>query len=355
MQLKTKKILLLFSVLVIFLFLLEILSLLFFQVSNDFWQYDNDTGYTLIPNKEGRYISQDFSLDVEINSHGFRDIERDFDNSNHTYKILIIGDSFVEAMQVPLENSFSYILENKLKALGNYEVIPLGVSGYGTLQELLMLEKYGKKYNPDLIILMFFPVNDPYDNSFYLEQDTKVPFYVNNTIIYPKEPGKFKKFFKFIYGKSNLFRNVVISYRKILSGSDVVNNSRLYSPYYEVYLENYNEKWEDAWHTTELLLANFSDANSKLILFIPPSKEQVYGFDKQEYYDYGLDLDKPTGKTLDICKNLDLTCYDLKEAFLLYNLSNDTYYPHDRHWNILGNEIAANYMYEKLINDNLLT
>ena len=39
----------------------------------------------------------------------------------------------------------------------------MGVSGYGTAEELIQLREVGLKYSPDLVVLAYFP-NDPYNN-----------------------------------------------------------------------------------------------------------------------------------------------------------------------------------------------
>ena len=84
-----KRFILLVCALIISLVFLEFVSQLFFPVSNDFWRHDKDLGYSLIPGKEGRYISQDFDINVKINSQGFRDVERDFYNKD-SFRILVV-------------------------------------------------------------------------------------------------------------------------------------------------------------------------------------------------------------------------------------------------------------------------
>ena len=46
-----------------------------------------------------------------------------------------------------------------------FEVIPAGVSGWGTDQQLLWFCKYGVAYQPDLVLLAFFPGNDFENNA----------------------------------------------------------------------------------------------------------------------------------------------------------------------------------------------
>jgi hypothetical protein len=49
------------------------------------------------------------------------------------------------------------------------EVINAGVAAYGTGQELLLLDKEGAKYEPDLVLLLFFVGNDVANNNYKLE------------------------------------------------------------------------------------------------------------------------------------------------------------------------------------------
>jgi hypothetical protein len=107
-----------------------------------------------------------------MNSHGFRDKERTYEKEEGVFRILVLGDSMTRGVQVPLEQSYPYILEAMLNS-GNgekFEVINLGVSRFDTAQEYLMFRSYGIKYQPDLVILAFFNGDDVEDNSLVLEK-----------------------------------------------------------------------------------------------------------------------------------------------------------------------------------------
>jgi len=65
-----------------------------------------------------------------------------------TYRILLLGDSMSEGVEVPLEDLYWKRLESKLPecpAFGGrrIEVISLAVNGYGTAQEYLSLRERG--------------------------------------------------------------------------------------------------------------------------------------------------------------------------------------------------------------------
>lgn len=102
---------------------------------------------------------------VEWNSKGMRGPDVSYEKPTNTYRILIIGDSFVEAIQQPYEQTFPALLESKLNEReGNqrYEVIAMGRTGWGTLHELIYYQVEGYKFNADLVILSFY-INDVAD------------------------------------------------------------------------------------------------------------------------------------------------------------------------------------------------
>ncbi len=46
---------------------------------------------------------------VEINAHGFRDRTRPLVKSSGTFRVLVLGDSMTESVQVNLEETFLYL------------------------------------------------------------------------------------------------------------------------------------------------------------------------------------------------------------------------------------------------------
>lgn len=85
--------------------------------------------------------------------------------------VLLLGDSVLEAIQVPSDRSFSALIERKLNASAakgtNYNLINYGVSAYGTLQEYLQYLKTVHEFKPETVVL-FYHQGDNGDN-FLLE------------------------------------------------------------------------------------------------------------------------------------------------------------------------------------------
>jgi hypothetical protein len=107
-----------------------------------------------------------FGQTVEFNSLGMRDVEHRQPKTPGAFRILVLGDSFMEALQVPLEDSFPRLLEERLRTLSgrHVEVMSGAVSGWGTDDHLEYLTRYGVKFNPDLILIAMTLHNDVSDN-----------------------------------------------------------------------------------------------------------------------------------------------------------------------------------------------
>ena len=125
-------------------------------------------GWTLDPDGEAFQRTKDYGVMVRISAKGLRDRPHDYEPEAGVFRIVVLGDSFMEAYQVPLEHSLPYRLQEALAERG-VEVVNLGVGGYGTTQAYLALREEGLRYAPDLVILAFY-ANDVSDNSRALQE-----------------------------------------------------------------------------------------------------------------------------------------------------------------------------------------
>lgn len=117
-----------------------------------------------IGNVRGTMIVPEYRHAFSTNSRGFRGTrEYAEDKPAGVYRIIVLGDSVTLGHGVSDDETFSYVLEQRLSDLRPTEVINMGVSGFGTAEELIQLRAMGLAYQPDLVILTYFP-NDPYNN-----------------------------------------------------------------------------------------------------------------------------------------------------------------------------------------------
>jgi hypothetical protein len=147
-----------------------------------FYSPDENVGYVLTPGIEGWYRKEGEAY-VRINRDGLRDVEHSKQKPANTLRVAVIGDSYAEAFQVPLENAFWKVAETRLQncaAAGGKTIgfINFGVSGYGTAQELITLRQKVWEYSPDIVLLAVTTNNDITDNSRALKKTDEIPYFV---------------------------------------------------------------------------------------------------------------------------------------------------------------------------------
>lgn len=121
------------------------------------------------PNSQTDWDASELTFSVSINSRGLPDAEHSLVHPGPgTYRILLIGDSFVEAGQVSFDEAFgrqlAVLLNEDLEGL-DVEVIVAGFGGIGIDRELLWYQLEGAQYEPDLVLLSFYLGNDVLNNS----------------------------------------------------------------------------------------------------------------------------------------------------------------------------------------------
>jgi hypothetical protein len=238
--------------------------------------YDHDRAIRLKPGKAGWYHGEGGAY-VEINSLGYRDVEHTKAKPEGVFRIAVLGDSFTEARQVALAQTFWKRLETKLNATSELdgrrvEAMSFGVGGYGTTQELLTLKSDVLDFLPDLVILAFCPGNDVADNFKPLTAQ------VNRA---------FRPFYVLRDGQlvlDNGFRDLSLGYlrQRFLLGAihhsrilEVVNQARrlLHARRFqqtpgkphelglfdEEFLEPKNELWKEAWAVTEAIIREMNN------------------------------------------------------------------------------------------------
>lgn len=110
-------------------------------------------------------MPQEFENQVCRNSSGLHDVEHSISARAGVRRVLIVGDSFVDSSQVPLERTFFRRLEadwNFTHAREPIEVIAVGLPNSGQTQQLPLLES-ALRSNPK-IVFSFFYCNDPQNN-----------------------------------------------------------------------------------------------------------------------------------------------------------------------------------------------
>ena len=124
---------------------------------------DPAVGIRLRPASKIRYTTVEFTTDIAINEQGVRDDEPIGVKPPNERRIVVVGDSLVLSVQVPLAETFCELLEQRLNARGGttrWRVINAGVQGYGPVDEWLFFDKVAAAFEPDLVVVVPFVGND---------------------------------------------------------------------------------------------------------------------------------------------------------------------------------------------------
>jgi lysophospholipase L1-like esterase len=142
------------------------------------WGPDATVGWALIPNAERDAAVCDGSREVarhrvRINAAGYRDRDRTYVPDGRAPRVVVLGDSFTEALQVALPETFT----QRLEAMLGGDVMNLGVSGYSTDNELRLFRARAGGYKPDVVLLILFVGNDVLENGarLYLKNPHGLP------------------------------------------------------------------------------------------------------------------------------------------------------------------------------------
>lgn len=153
------------------LVLAEIGLRLFVPVTDiPFYFWDPVVGPRRAPDQEGRYVrGAEINAPYHLNSQGWNHPE-DYSTVKPpgTLRVCVVGDSYVEALQVPYEQSFFALAQQRMSRPDRpVQWYAFGCSGSGTAQEYLVIGHYVLDYNPDVVVILFMS-NDLFDCSPYL-------------------------------------------------------------------------------------------------------------------------------------------------------------------------------------------
>lgn len=359
---------------------------LWFPVSDFFWDTHPVLGVKLMGGKRGRFVRPGlFDVQVDTNSHGFRDRERNYAKLPALKRIAALGDSYVEALQVPIENTLTANLEQKMRAKGlAAEALNLGVSGYGTGREYLMLREYGVKYNPDLV-LMFFVGNDLLNNNGRLEglpyvpypllrpdgnlsrdgageprftqiHDSSSPFSLVTAFL-----GQYSnayRFFRTMFERSPTIHSLLfrfgITSTPPASGRPRRDNLGLF----EIYRVAENDSLSESWRLTEALLLEVKRLSDKhrarFAVVLVPAPWEVYPEDWEQMLRRmppgiagELDLNKPSRRMVNFLDSRGIAYVDLLPAFRAKAATSPRlFFRGDNHWTAEGHALAADQLVE---------
>jgi lysophospholipase L1-like esterase len=362
-----------------------------------FVEYDPELGWRKIPNKVGTFTSREYQTTEKINSKGIRGPEYAYAKRPDEFRILVLGDSFAEGYTVEFNDLFSEILKRRLNEGRDrfFEVINTGTAGYSTDQELILFQRDGRKYRPDLTILLFY-YNDVYYNARRSYWRGNKPVFAlrdgqlvltNTPVPHPgaavRRPGTLSRYadqdrqsasraslaamknWLFRYSKLYRFVSVAVKENHVLYGLanrlGFIEGGRRDG---RVYIPGVFRVWETtpdgatlhAWKLTEALIgklkAETRAIGSDLLVFYVPHRIRIYEDNwratKRKYglTDESWDLARVSKNLKDICMRTGIDYIDPTEVFrteskLLGAQGKRLYLTNDTHWTAEGHALVG--------------
>lgn len=318
---------------------------------------DPELGYRPKPGLDMLYPSEGRNIVVRTTAHGLGDIGfRDID-TKPPFDAIALGDSFTFCDDVPVETCWVRLLGKR----AGLSIASLGISGFSTLAEQRVLNIYGKKLQPRLVLLGLFP-NDFNDNLRFAEW---------------KRSGN-QDFWA--WRKSREGRGPLLGFLAAHSAAYRLVDAALRSEEDKTFRYNKNglnlvlrtDRWvsdeqqaserEEGWRLMqEALLAMQRDAASigaQLVVVLIPSKEEVYWNVVRDELppDAATGIDRPLGLVADFCGKQGIVACDLRPVFEREaEKRRQLYLRISGHWNDEGNTLAAEVIADCLRGRGLVT
>ena len=324
---------------------------------------------------------------LHFNSKGFRGPDVPYDKPDDVFRILLLGDSFIEAREVAYEDTvyaqLQAMLADARTADGKrIEVIGVGTTGWGTLQAYLYYHHEGYKFSPDLV-LHFFVINDVSDNHPTVFQPERgLDFAINpagetepvQVVQGPAQNDQTAydpaaRFIAALPGSNTaqLLRQIIAPPRATVTLSGDL--TRLHPQTYIFVRTPEIAGYATAWQRTEQAYRIWSDeaaANGAQLMVVSVdftveliTQLATYFAGQQEGWIWDVDL--PTKRLADLLAPLDVPLIRTRAAYEAYAAPLDVrpydalYYIEDGHWNPSGHRVTARVLADALHARNIIS
>ena len=313
-------------------------------------------GFEHVPEAQDVYKSSEYSIKVLINNQGFRnDTDVQFNKQEDTKRIVLVGDSFVEGLQVDLDKTVAKKLEAFLNSNQidiKYEVLNFGVSGYGLDQKFLYLKNNVLAFQPNLVIL-FFASNDLDDI-----KNNNIMFLDNNETLQFKQ---FKKDDKYLVLTKDLVRKFYIPnaiFRIFKTNNKIENGTKKIPIEHKLYqgiLDNQTSFYLDL--TKRLILESkkiTEESGSTFLLVLGVDKTQVVNSYSKSFIDQynvtNFDSDFINQYLGNFVQENSIEYIDLLPSFKQVGNPTDLFFIKDGHRSQYGHEVVAKVLKTKIDN-----
>ena len=299
-----------------------------------------------------RYLPQ-YGHTVSFNSAGMRDREHAEAREPGVFRILLLGDSFMEALQVPFDSSLPGLLETRLSRESGrrVEVLNAGVSGWGTDDELRYLTEYGVKYRPDLVVVAMTLHNDISDNLREQWHTVKDGTLVDQQVQpIPSFEYRVLRLKAYLSTRFQIYQ----LWRRVRQRSEIQQTGQqLTSHVMQLFRIPTSETIARGVNLTGMLLRQIQTVSgqfgARVVLVLLPIRNQLSDslfagmFQGANFPPAALDIDRPQRMITPVADSLGIPAIDLLPGFRAWTAyrPEPLYLEWDGHWNEAGHRLAA--------------
>jgi hypothetical protein len=324
----------------------------------DFYACEPAVGWTFEPGQTGFKLDRrlEYAVHARINSAGFHDVEHALAKPAGTLRIVLLGDSMLAGMQVPLEQTFARRLEALLNEQGDggtrFEVVNCATDGFGTAQAWLIYEARCRHYRPDLVLLGFFATNDVLDNYWGARSLNHPVARKCGRPYFELQEGRLARVAASLPAVSDpatplLDRVLRRSYLyQVIAPPPGQGGERLRFRLHDVFLTEYTHEHEEAWAVTKQLLLAFDEgvrrSGARFGVLRVPSRPEIDPGQAHAGVGQRLDYERPQRILSAFLAERGVGYLDLAPG--LRDAAADgapLYFERDMHWTVTGNGRAG--------------
>lgn len=300
-------------------------------------------GHFHVAGRSGVQKTDEYASDVVINDKGLRDDDVPYTKPDDEIRILVVGDSFTEGLQVEQAETFANLLEAQCSAATGTAVTVIngGVSRFGTDNVLLFVEGEGLRYQPDVVIYAFYPndVTDVLENDYFRLRDGVLEAQTIPESNWENWRGRF-------YDWSYVYRMGLVVYLKAQQQQDNTLIDTDWGLILPIYRAELQPREVGAWQIEAALLERLNQsvqaAGSRLVVVALPEIFQTEDAQWAEVAtaDETLRRDAPQQQLAAIMPP-DVGYLDLLPDLQRTAQTTDYYYDGDGHFNPAGHQFTA--------------
>lgn len=334
---------------------------------------DLEVGRTLVKNLDRDFYNNESRrlIRVKTNSLGFRGADPEVPKPAGVRRVVVLGDSFISALQVEADESMCSQLEDLLNESSRdvrWEVLNFGVTGSGTADQHVRYLETIRNLEPDIVLVGFGMGTDPVDNNPKLSNSPLVHYDFDETgelkmipdsAVSANTANVLNRSSRLYIWQKGITNRIIKSIR---------NRAGWFDKRDRIYLEPAPEEIEYSWRLTEAILERFHadvsyDGVEFHVVTIPSSREiyrdliedlegegRAAGLTRE--FNQNLPLERITG----ICQRQEIPFIALEPGFRAHAPELNSKLDDQRlffnghgHMNVKGNRVAAELIAAQLL------